>query len=306
MDKLDFNKIRFQYYPSAVWKTTPLGTLSLQQFIDSHRSPKPEILEVFKKIEEASLEGDLKTKDYLKQNNLYYFSPSCRMEGGRSHKDIVEFLPLMIVEFDKINYAEELKLELFSRLKCCIAAYLSPSRKGCKFIIRIPVVKSVEEYKEYYCGMAYYLEKFNNFDPANFNPSLPLFLSYDENILVREDAEEWTTRGGKVDAFVPFEGEFPIPGDINLEDKAEVIRIISLCINRIVDSGHTQLVGASASLGGYVGAEYIGFEEALNLLYDLIEDNEYLSKGVSNYKKTAKDMMTRGIGSPLLLNRHKK
>lgn len=301
---LNFDEIRFQYYPAAVWKITPLGTLTLRQFIESHRSPKPTILNVFKEIEEAAFTGDLKRKDHLKQNNLYYFLPSCIMEGGRSYEHIVEFLPLMVVEFDKIDYAEELKQELFGRLKSCVAAYLSPSRRGCKFIIRIPKPKSIEEYKEYYCGLAYYLERFENFDPANFNISLPLFLSYDENILVREDAEEWSTRGGKLNAFKPYEGDFNAPEDINLEDRDEAIRIVTNCINRIEDNGHGQVVSASCLIGGYVGAGYISMEDAEELLYELIGDNQYLSKGLNGYKKTALTMLQKGASAPLLLNRH--
>jgi hypothetical protein len=305
-DKLDFDKIRFQYYPAAVWKIDPLGTLSLKQFLEAHKNPTPKIMEVFDKIKKAAFEGDLKTKDELKQNNLYYFLPSCVMQGGRSYEHIVDFLPLMVVEFDKIEYAEELKQELFTRLKCCIAAYLSPSRRGCKFIIRIPKPKSIEEYKEYYCGMAYYLEKFNNFDPANFNIALPLFISHDKDILIREDAEEWTTRGGKSNAFKPYEGDFEAPDDVNDKDKGEVISLLTHLFSKIEDNGHGQVVRYSCLLGGMVASNYISHEEAFELLGTLIEGNPYLAKGTRGYLKTADTMLRNGLGSPILLDRHKK
>lgn len=302
---LDFDAVTFQYFPSQVWKPEPLGSLTLRQFLNSIKNPKDSTLEVFKKIEKAAAEGDLKTKDYLKQNFLYYTNPSIITNGlGRKYEDIVQLNPIMTCEFDKIDYAEELKQFLFERIDSCIAAWLSPSRRGLKLLIRIPAPKSIEEYKEYYCGMAYHLEKYNNFDGVNFNIALPLFISYDENILIREDAKEWTIRGGKMNAFKVLEGEFEVPHDINEEDKEEVKKIIERCFNKIVDSGHPAVVSYSSLLGGYVASQYISYDEAVDFAFELIQNNEYLSKGVKGYQKTSAEMIRRGMNSPVLLKRH--
>lgn len=302
----NYDEIMVDYYPARVWDTTVLGSCSLSSFLAAHKNPQPKILEIFKKIEKAAEEGDLKTKDNLKQNNLYYFALSCKMVGKRNYDSIVHFHPVMIVEFDKIEYAEELKQHLFEKLSCCIAAYLSPSKKGCKLLIRIPTPKTVDEYKEYYCGLLYYLSEYAGVDPANFNPALPVFLSYDYNILIRpaEEVTEWTQRGGKINAFKQYEGDYEMPEDINEEDKAEVIKIITTCFNRIVDNGHPSVLAFSTTMGGYVSAGYISVEEAEDLLYSLIENNDYLIKNVHGYQKTASEMLKRGMRSPLLLRRH--
>lgn len=299
------DNISFQYFSARIWESTPLGTLTLRDFLNSHANPKKEVLEAFAKIREATAAGDLKTKDKLKQETLYSFVPSVVTDGnGRTLLNIVDFNPIMMVEFDKINHAEQLKIDLFNRLKCVVAAYISPSGKGCKFIIRIPKPNSVEEYKEYFCGLAYYLSQFEGFDGVNFNIVLPLFLSYDNDILIREDAEEWTTRGGKINAFVPFEGEFEVPDDINDKDKQEVIEKITFFFSRIQDNGHTQVVSNSCLLGGFVGAGYITLVEADDLLMELIENNDYLQKGIRGYQKTARTMLNKGATSPVKLKRH--
>jgi len=304
MKRFSYDDILIDYYPAKVWDTTLLGQVTLTRFLNSHKNPRPEILEVFKKIEKAAEEGNLKEKDYLKQNFLYYFTLSCSMRGKRNYDSIVSQNPIMICEFDKVEHAEELKTVLFNRLSCCIAAYLSPSKKGVKLLIRIPTPKSISEYKQYYCGISYYLSKLTGYDSANYNISLPLFLSYDHNILIRPENEvtEWTQRGEKINAFKAYDGEFEPPEDINEEDREEVIRRVTKFVDAIDCDGHTRLLSISTVLGGWVGASYISFEDAQELIHELIANNSYLQKGIKNYQKTATTLMLRGMQSPLPLN----
>jgi len=303
---IDYNKIRFQYFPAKVYDTTVLGTVSLADFIEAHRNPKPEILEVFKQIEIAAQKNDLKLKDSLKANNLYYFTVSVLLNGGRTYQHIEEFLPLMMFEFDKIDHAEELKQFLFERMDCCIAAYLSPSKRGLKLLIHTDTPTSIDDYKLLYCGMAYHLSKYEGFDGVNFNAVIPTFLSYDKNILVRpaEDVKAWTIRGGKINAFKPFVGEFEAIENISPEDREAVESMVTYCINRITSDGHNSVVSTAAALGGYIASSYIDFEDAQALIYDLIANNDYLSKGIKGYQKTATTMMLRGMSSPLKLKHH--
>jgi hypothetical protein len=306
MESSYIDNLKMQYFPSKIWEARPLGEVSLRQFIDSHKKPKPEIAEVFRKIKEAAKIGDLKTKDTLKQNHLFSFVPSVKLDGkGRCYENVIGFNPIMVVEFDKISHAEELKVDLFKRLKCIVAAYISPSRRGVKFLVRIPIPKSIEDYKAYWCGLAYHLSKFEGFDPANFNAVLPMFLSYDTEILVREDAEEWTERGGKEDSFKPFVGEFTPPENLTKQDTQEVVGLITYLINKIEDNGHYQVIAASSLLGGFVAGGYVEFDDGLELLYELIESNSYLSKNIKGYKKTAQTMLQKGMNGPLLLDKHK-
>lgn len=301
---MNLSDIKFNYYPSKVWIQEPLGTITLEQFLSSIRSPKPEIKEVFNKISEAASKGDLKTKDNLKQNNLFYVTPSVQTNGkGRKLEDITEINPIMICEFDKIDYAEGLKRVLFDKMSCILAAYTSPSKKGTKIIVRIPKVKTVEEYKEYYCGLAFYLSQIEGFDIANFNIILPHFITWDENMLSRswEDTTEWKIRGSKVNAFKEYEGDYIVPENISPEDKQKVIDKITFLINRIEDNAHTQIVANCSLLGGYVGAGYIELEEAEDLVHSLIEENSYMQKNIRGYSKTASQMIRRGMLSPIEL-----
>ena len=294
------DSVSFQFFPARIWEARPLGELTLRQFLDVHKTPKQSTVDVIEQIKIAAKNGDLKLKDSLKQNNLYSFIPSVKLDGGgRGLINIVDYNPVMLVEFDKIDHAKELKERLFNNLKSVIAAWISPSGRGLKVLVRIRKPKSVEEYKEYFCGLAYYLSQYEGFDGVNYNIVLPTFLSYDREILIREDAEEWTQRGGKINSFKVYEGDFEVPEDIDDEYTQKVINKVTFLINRIEDNGHTQLLSISTLLGGWVGFKLISLEKADALICDLIQSNNYLSKNIKGYCKTAREMIRRGALSPI-------
>src|SRR5690625_1744049 len=96
--------ITFQYFPGKIYETKPLGIISLKQFIDSIKNPKERIKDIFRQIAECEKNEDWKQKAYLKQNKLFYFTPSVMFNGrGRSYSDIVDYNPLMVIEFDHVK-----------------------------------------------------------------------------------------------------------------------------------------------------------------------------------------------------------
>lgn len=306
----DYNKILFPYFPSRVQTVLPLGQVSLNAFLEAHQNPKPEILEIFNKIEKASKDGDEKTKSELKQNNLFYFTPSVQL-SKRCYEGIQSFTGLMVAEFDKIgeHRAEHLKKAIFDRFRSCICAYLSPSGAGVKFLFLIPVVQSVSEYKEYYYGLAYYLSQIPGFDPSNQSCVLPLFLSKDPNILIRkpEELKQWKTRGKKLNEFPEFsESEIREIENITQEDRELVKRIILKHIRKADEEqvGHLNVRNSALLAGGYIASGYITLEQAQELLTEYIESSDYLSKGTQGYIKTAYEMIDRGKSAPIYLEKH--
>lgn len=302
--QISYEDIVFPYFPSRVNAVVPLGLVNLQQFLDSHRDPKPKIVEVFESIREATEVGDEELKAELKQNSLYYFTPTVQLEY-RNYESIQVFNPLMVAEYDKVgeSRANRLKRAIFDRFNSCVCAYLSPSRVGVKFLFRIPIVQTVEEYKEYFYGLAYYLSQVDGFDEINANPTQPLFISYDTDILIRpqDEVEEWKARGYKPNSFRMYDGELK-EVQASEEERARVFSNLQKAIEKIEDNGHFQVRAAATSIGGYVAAGYVSFEEAEEFIHGLIEQNEYLSKGIKGYKRTASEMIQRGMNSPLYLD----
>lgn len=297
------DSISFQYYEADIKKIRPKGDITLRQFINAVISPKEGIKETFHKIEQASLAGDKELKAELKKG-LFAVTPSVQIKGVRNYEGIKCFNNILTIEYDNIDYSEEMRDYIFEKFESCFFAFVSPSKGGSKFMFRIAKTNSILEFKELFWGIAYELDKFINLDYSGANCVLPLFISWDENAKVRENPTEWNQRGFKEGSFVPYEGIFQVPENINEEDKQEVIDKITFLFNRIEDNGHPQCVKYSCLMGGFVASSYIEYDEAYELLMELIENNEYLSKDTDNYKTTSRTMLTRGLGSPVFLKRH--
>ena len=293
------DEIKFPYYPSNVYETTPLGNVTLRQFIKGCSNPRPEIITLFEQIIAASEAGDLVLKNELKKK-LYYFNPCVTTNGlGRSYTNITSFTGLVQIDFDGIEHAEEFRDAFFKKVKSCVVAMVSPSGLGMKALLRIPVVETPDAYKEYFCGLGYYLSSYQGYDSAPFNPLLPLYLCYDPDLKYREDAVISEIRGRKIDAFGTSGEDFKPNEEISTEMITDRKRMITASVNKISDNAHPKIVSLSTYVGGLIGGGYFGEEEIYAFMCDLIEENEYMQKDVKGYKKTCLTMLRKGQSSPV-------
>jgi hypothetical protein len=291
--------IFFQFYESDIKSTKPLGIVSLEYWINSMKNPKPKFKEIFDKIHLASLNQNKAKKDILKRS-LYFFTPSVIVKTKRCYADIDAFTGLLTVDFDGLDsdYANEFKSALFNQYKFIICAWLSASHKGVRALIKIPIAKNVDDFKLYFNAIEQELGIYNGFDIAPKNCVLPMFMSYDTDILSRNDYSTFTKK------YKPLE-IIPIPQYFVINDPSTVERIIQSTVNKINFNGHPQLRAISFALGGYVASGYIAQIEAIQLINNCIESNGYLSRQTNGlkmsdvYKKTAKEMIIKGQTKPL-------
>ena len=290
------SEISFQYYPGEITASKPLGEISLDRFLSSTKYPKKKIADTFAAIQKAQEAGDMGLKNELK-TGLFSFTPCVYVQGSRKYENIKNWTGLLALDFDKLpstTYAKEWKQELFNKNKWVVASWLSPSRYGVRALVKIPVVHSVGEFKEHFHALQNELAVYRGWDRAPQNCILPMFLSYDPELLQRTDYTEWTKR------YTP-----PIPPPITqyiITDKSNQVKgIIESMIDKIVDSGHPQLRAAAYLLGGYSGAGYIDSGFALQMLENMIDRNAYLSQKARVYKGTAATMIKKGMLQPVFL-----
>lgn len=291
--------LKFQWYKNGIKTIKPDGFITLKQLINSIISPKPEMIESFKLIQEAGARGDKAEKDRLKAERLFFTTPSAIFDPIRNYESIKSFLPFGVYEYDDIPDCEVLRDYIFEKRKDCIFAFSSPSFTGCKFIFLFGEnPKNIKHYKELWFGIAHDLDKFKKLDVSNERCTQPLYNSYDPNAKFREDAIGNVIRGYKTSAFVPFEGEIEIPEEVSEEDKEECFKLITHLIDRIVDSGHNQVISTAFLSSGIAVYYGIDTNEMWDLLEDRIRDNAYLSKGVDGYLTSAKTMFNKGLVNP--------
>ena len=295
------NPILFQYYGSDIRNTSPLGCVSLDYWIESMKNPKPEFKDIFEKIQIASLSNNKAEKDELKRH-LYFFTPAVLVNDKRRYSDINRFTGLLTIDFDGLEteYAKEFKEALFKEYKYIICCWLSASKKGVRALIKIPISKNVNEFKSYYNAIREELSIYNGFDIATQNAVLPMFMSYDTEILVRKDYNE-------------FNKKYTAPEPLKVqqyfvtESNSNIEKIIISGINKITSNGHPQLRAVSFALGGYISAGYISESNAIQLIENCINGNPYLSRKHNGlnmaevYKKTAKTMILSGQFKPLFV-----
>lgn len=282
------NNIQFDYYPANITHCSPMGKVSIDRFFNSIKNPKEDTKQIFEQIKLADEAGDMKLKSDLK-TKLYYFTPCVNIIGWRNYKNIQRWTGLLMLDFDKLTteYAIEFKEYLFNEFDCIIAMWLSASKHGCRGFVSIPICNSVDEFKHYFNAVERKFNIFKGFDVAPKNCVLPLFMSYDENILIRENYSTWTEK------FIPVER--PVVKQYIITDKSTAIeRIMVSAINKIISVGHPQLRAAAFALGGYCGAGHIDEGSAFALICNLIDSNAYLSQKKEIYKKTAKTMIQKG------------
>lgn len=294
--------IRFQYYESDIKKIKPLGDVGLEYWIKSMVNPKAKFESVFKEIEEASKNQNKAEKDKLKRH-LYFFTPCVYVKGTRKYVNIEKFTGLLTIDFDNLepDYAVEFKEALFKEYKFIICCWLSASKKGVRALVRIPISKDIKEFKQYFLAIKEELGAYRGFDLAPQNCVLPMFMSYDKEILYREDYCTWVKK--YTPNIKPVIQQYFINNDSTVVEK-----IVYSAVGKITSNGHPQLRAIAYALGGYVSAEYISEYDALDLINRCIDSNAYLSRRTTGmnmadvYKTTAKTMVIKGQSEKLFID----
>lgn len=296
MCSINLNETHIQYYSADITKVKPLGQVSLIRFLYAIENPSDHIKKIMTTIRETTNSAE---KSELKKK-LYAFTPAATVKSKRCYSELDYFTGLMPIDYDGLTQddAKELKQYLFNRCSSIIAAWLSPSGRGVRALVAIPKVQSIDQYKQLFFGFEQSeFGAFKGFDIACQNPVLPMFLSYDSNILAADtdDITLWTKTYTKptISPKTTYKTD---------NQAGSVERIIAKKINAIHENGHPQLRAAAYALGGYVGAGLIDYTNALHLINNLIDANTYLStkhRTSDGYKKTAKQMIHLGIQSPI-------
>lgn len=284
------------YYIGGVYETVPKGTIDLCQFIVNIAIPSPEQVAQVDEIQRASKAGNEELKQKLK-TKLPFYTPAINCTYRR-YVDITNFTGLMPVDFDKLDPHDAISLrEELMTYPFVIAAWLSASGRGVRGLVYIPICKNEVEYKSRFKALAEVFSIYDGWDNAPQNAVLPLFYSYDREMITNADFTTFTD--------IYTYKELPRKQNIKIysdsDDEDHVINIITKNINKITTTGHFILRSASYAMGGYVGMNYISESKAVEVMDHLICNNPYLSQKPSVYKKTAREMIFKGQEQPLSL-----
>jgi hypothetical protein len=137
-----------------------------------------ELVEGIRKLmpEEPDKASALKSK-------LPVFYPSCILSGGKSQSNIVEYNPLVMIDFDEIKSEKELEgiRAKANNIEYTVATFRSP-RLGLKVLVKTDAKK--ENHKSVFKQVCdYYSEALEtNYDTAVKNINRACYVSYDPNL----------------------------------------------------------------------------------------------------------------------------
>lgn len=287
----------FQYYSGNIQDANPKGFVSLSTLIDKIREPQQHTRDLLQRIEQARKAGDEVQKRELKQH-LPAFTPCVVIKDWRCYKNIQSFTGLLVLDFDKVDNAADLKRHVFDSFEWIIAAWISPSGNGFKAVCSIPIVNSVEDFKRYFRGIQKTAEAegIPGLDPVGQNPVQLLFFGCDADILFRGNFDTFREPVSKP-TMKPIDKPVCVVDSATWQGKA-IQTWYANAISRICDNGHPQVVRHSSLLGGFVANGYLSRYEAEAVASEAINHNVYLSKDPKCYIKTAIQQIEWGMSRP--------
>lgn len=255
--------------------------LTIGQVLEHIKAPKESSLAIINRIRSGHA-----TKDEKKQLPIICFSG---VFSSRDDSSLTEHSGLMVIDFDGIN-AEEAK-RILSLDKHTLVCFTSPSGNGLKLIVR---VTNPERHRDHYRSIIRYYD--SNYglevDPTGINVSRACFVSYDENLVYKEDAEPY---GGFLTEKADNQQiEVKTAGITDYEQLNIACRMIRRAEN---GNKHDVLLRASILCGGYIAASMMEEEEVIRVLVREIEKKDIDSFHTA--MNTIRDGIERGKMLPI-------
>lgn len=199
----------------------------------------------------------------------------------RSKDGLIAHNGALTLDFDHVKDKAELKKRIEEK-PYTILNFSSPSDDGFKTIVRIPKVKSDEEYKRYFKALQ---KEFPELDESGKDISRCCFFSYDKDIYINQYATE-----------------FRMPDNKQLHQVKNWDKV-NKALRKIEDSveGEKHLVRTKIAylFGGWVASKAMSYADALDLIEKSVVKN---TTDFPAAMKTVRDCLMAGMTSPLSIN----
>jgi hypothetical protein len=285
----------------------PLGLIDLDQLVNEIRNPDKQTLETLFKIRELTKELEnlspeseqFKNKDRTKgelKETLRSYTPGGTFHTWKKGGNLIKGSGIAILDYDHIKEPETFRDQMFEYYPFFILSFLSPSKDGVKFLVKIPIVQSPGEFKQYYSTLFDEFSVYPNLDPSNSDITRLMFTSYDTEILVRpyNKAEVWDIKATPQ----PVVKHTPINYDKETLSKQQLhaYNIMNRRFRNITSGErHPRVRGLAILMGGYVAAGLYSEPEAVDILINMVRANSYLNAKAYKYEATIKTAIIYGI-----------
>lgn len=168
----------------------------------------------------------------------------CGTFKNRRIQDLIEASGFVILDFDTPGVVPEMSPYFY-------AMWLSP-RGGYKALVKIPVVKSDQEFKQYFYALQ---SHFPDVDPSGKDISRFCFMSHDPDIAINPDSQVWTETVKSERA----------PGKSVKSDFKKLNVAISMIDQAQIGNRNNTMVKAGKLIGGYIATGELNELDALEI-----------------------------------------
>lgn len=264
------------------------GRIELQQAINEIKEPDPNNLKIIEDLRNGVDTDKTKLRSYVF---------GALFKNNRRRKlDLLTGTGIAVLDYDALGKYEvdpyNFKQEMFEYYTFIIAAFISPSGDGVKFLIKIPVVDNPIDYTGYYNALFEEFSRYSGLDPSGKDITRLCFSSYDPELFYRDNAKIWDD---KKELSQQKANSIAVEIVNPSEDRKHIKNIMAKEFGEIVEHPmHPRVMKMATTMGGYVKAGYYKHKEAVEMLESFIDNNEAMDKKDTR-KKNIADGITYGI-----------
>ena len=206
----------------------------------------------------------------------------------------------MVIDIDGLDTEDKLqkKRKEICSLPYVYTCFISPSYKGIKALVKIPVIDEGKftdiTFKEYFAAFS---SEIQGIDKSGKDISRACFFSYDPNIYINKNAIEYTNRVSIEKEVVDLSG-IQIPKFNGTSEPYCLQKVYEIISSAQDGERHSKLMAASVLAGGFISANRVDENEISNVMLDAFSLRPY----DNHYKpmKTISDGISYGVKRPLI------
>ena len=206
----------------------------------------------------------------------------------RKNSELKTASGLLTLDFDGLTNVEQTFNDLIND-PTCFACFRSPSGKGVKALVKIPVVKSDEEYKAYF---AYYKKHYPNLDDSGKDIARACFFCYDPYLYLREDCDTAPVQTVKKKKDTRQQKQ--------VNHSSNDYKLLSRCCDLIRGAKehdkHNTILKAARLAGGFVAIGVMQYEEAERIL---LQEADNIREDWNDNRRVIEDGLKNGMLSPV-------
>lgn len=219
-----------------------------------------------------------------------------KYKSYRDDKSLAEHSGFCVVDLDHMELDDLLKwISYFKALPYIYSVFISPSGDGLKVIYRIPA--DVSMHRSHYRAILADLEAEGlEVDATSINESRVCFISYDPDIYINKDAEEFRDFIEEEEIIDEVRDSAISKGSGKTDFRK--LAIAAEMIDKAQDGHkHTTLIKAAYLMGGYVASGTVLEEDARRMLRDRIATKNLQNKQLAY--NTIDDGLSKGQLKPI-------